>query len=319
MLMERLKVTILAGGDSAEREISQKSAENLLENLSSERYLVTVTELPVDKNDTVWVRDLLMNKPDIVFSALHGGNGEDGSVQGLLQCLNIPYIGSGVLSSAVCMDKQISKELLRANHIQVVDHVFIERHEDISSYREQIEALGFPVVIKPNKGGSSIGVAVSDNIIETEDAIKNIFDTYNDDVLVEKFIDGREAAVFVIEGLGDLVVTPVLDINKMGNFFDYNDKYTTKNLLSEISSLPAFMQDMMKDIAKKTFKALKCNGYCCVDMIVRDEQIYVIEVNTLPGMTGRSLLPLAIKSMVSNQNLTFGDFLDKMIDYELVK
>jgi D-alanine-D-alanine ligase len=263
---------------------------------------------------------MMINRPDVVFSALHGGLGENGSVQGLLQCLNIPYVGSGVLASAVCMDKQISKELLKANHIQVVEHVYIQKFSDIDGYEQAINDLSFPVIIKPNRGGSSIGVAVADNIRDAKAAILNIFNAYNDDVLVEKFIVGREAAVFVIDGKdNELTVTPVLDINKNGSFFDYNDKYTTQNLLSEKSSLPQFMQDMISDIAQKTFRALKCSGYCCVDMIVRDEQIYVIEVNTLPGLTNRSLLPEAIKNMIENQSLTFEDFLDKMIDYELVK
>jgi D-alanine-D-alanine ligase len=320
ILMDRKKVTILAGGSSVEREISLKSAENLVDNLSTEKYIVTVTELPSDKNNTSWVMDIIKNKPDIVFSALHGGIGENGSVQGLLKCLNIPYIGSKVLSSALCMDKRMSKEVLKANHIQVAEQVFVERFDDFSKYTEQIKNLGFPVIVKPNRGGSSIGIEVVDRIEGAEAATLNIFEKYNDDVVIEKYIEGKEVAVFVIEGIGSLTATPVLDIKKSGEYFDYQEKYFNKENALQ-STIPAFMQDMLVEMAKKAFKALKCSGYCCVDMIVVDERIYVIEVNTLPGITKTSLLPEGVKHINDDcgVKLGFDEFLDKMIDFELEK
>lgn len=311
--MNKLSVTILAGGSSVEREVSLKSARNLMENLSEEKYHVTITELPANKRDTAWVKDIIQNKPHIVFSALHGGNGENGSVQGLLHCLDIPYIGSRVLSSAICMNKQITKALLKANHIQVPDHIFIQRDTDFSLYEEQIKMLGFPLIIKPNRGGSSIGIAVVNNIDEAKSAVDKIVKEYYDDILAEKYLEGRETSIFVIQAPDSLSVTPVLDITKAGKYFDYNDKYNSLKPLTSESSLPEFMQGMIADMAKKAFKVLNCSGYCCVDMIVKDEQVYIIEVNTLPGLTKNSLLPQAVKAL----GINFSDFLDKMIEFEL--
>ena len=161
--MDKIKLGVLVGGTSIEREVSKKSCENLLANLDENKYDITVYHLPADGN-TEWAKNIISNPPQIVLSALHGGNGENGSIQGFLHCLNIPYIGSKVLSSAICMNKAMAKTVMKANHIQVPDHVFVMRGVDFSQYEESIKLMGFPLIVKPNRGGSSIGVTVASNM-----------------------------------------------------------------------------------------------------------------------------------------------------------
>lgn len=310
--MNKINVAILAGGSSVEREISLKSCENIEASLDREKYNIRIYELPKSgEND--WARELIINPPDIVLSALHGGNGENGSVQGFLHCLGIPFAGSRVLSSALCMDKKMAKTVMAANHIQVPADVFIKRGERLIDHADEIRQTGFPLIVKPNRGGSSIGIAAASNMSELEKAVNAIEEKYDDDVLAEKYIDGREITCAVYESEKGADVMAVLDINKKGEIFDYEDKSQSTSALGDISNMPLFMQDMVKAIAIKTFEVLKCRGYACVDMIVREEQIYVIEVNTLPGLTDKSLVPKAAQIF----NMSFGELLDRLIEFEL--
>jgi D-alanine-D-alanine ligase len=310
--MGKIKLGVLVGGTSVEREISKKTCENLLKNLRDEKYDITIYHLPKN-GDTGWARDIINNPPDIVMSALHGGNGENGSIQGFLHTIGVPYVGSKVLSSALCMDKYLAKTVMRAGKIQVADDVLLKRGENLAIYEQEIRQLGVPIIVKPNRGGSSIGISVVDDVKKLEAAVNIIREKYDDDVLIEKYIEGDEINCSVIQTTEKTSVMSVLDIKKSGRVFDYRGKYEIKGTLASVSAMPAFMQDMIKHIAIKTFNVLKCKGYACVDMIIRDENIFVIEVNTLPGLTSQSLIPQGLES----HGISFADFLDKLIDYEL--
>ncbi len=310
--MNKINVAILAGGSSVEREISLKSCENIAANLDKEKYDIKIYELPKD-GSSQWAEQLIKDRPDIVLSALHGGNGENGSLQGFLHCLGIPFAGSRVLSSALCMDKKTAKTVMTAAHIQVPADVCIRRGKRLIDYAEEIRQIGFPLIVKPNRGGSSIGIAVANNMAELEAAVNNIVEKYDDDVLAEKYIQGQEITCAVAESKNGVEVMAVLDVNKSGDIFDYEAKSQSSTPLGDISNMPLFMQDMVKAIAVKTYNELKCRGYACVDMIVKDEQIYVIEVNTLPGLTDKSLIPRAAQIC----NVSFGEFLDRLIEFEL--
>lgn len=311
--MDRIKLGILTGGSSVEREVSLKSCENVLNNLDKNKYNIHIYSLPLN-SDELWLKDLMGNKPDIVISTLHGGLGENGSIQGLLHCLDIPYIGSKVLASALCMDKKSAKTLLEANHIQVASDVCIKKGESVVLYADEIRLLEFPLIVKPNRGGSSIGIEIVSSFEELDKAVKNIAEKYNDDALVEKFVKGNEITCCMFENEGNINVMAVLEVNKKGEIFNYKDKYES-GVSSGLSNMPKFMQDMVKTIAIKTFKLLKCKGYACVDMIVMEEQIYVIEVNTLPGLTENSLIPKACTGF----GIGFSEFLDTLIKNELLK
>ncbi len=310
--MSKIKLGILAGGSSVEREVSLKSCENLLNNLNNDKYDIHVYSLPKE-NDGKWFNDLINDKPDVVVNALHGGLGENGSMQGLLHCMGIPYIGSKVLSSALCMDKKEAKTVLSANHIQTAADIYIKRGESIALFVDDIRQIGFPLIVKPNRGGSSIGIEIVNDLAELDRAVNNIVEKYDDDVIAEKFIKGREITCCVFEENNEPEIMAVLEVNKQGQIFDYADKYE-RGISSALSSMPRFMRDMVKSIAKKTFSLLKCRGYACVDMIVMEEQIYVIEVNTLPGLTENSLIPKACQ----DYGIGFGEFLDRLIEREVV-
>lgn len=291
--MEKAKVAVLKGGSSAEREVSLMTAEKIMASIDTSKYDAYEIEAEAD-GGCGWVEELINSRPDFVLIALHGGIGEDGSVQGLLECLGVPYGGSGVLASAVGMDKYISKTIMKANSIPVADDIFLPKDADYRIKLDAMAGMGFPLVVKPNKGGSGIGIAYADNIEELARAIEEAA-AHGGDVLVEKFIDGREVTCGVAERNGRLEVMPILDIDMKEGRYDYKARYEDDRSDIGFSSLPDFMQVMIREIAKKTYRALNCSGYARVDMIVSQEQIYVLEINTLPGLTVRSLIPRALE------------------------
>lgn len=311
--MEKIKLALLTGGASVEREVSFRSSENILRSLDKNKYDITIIKLPKDKTDIAWISELMQLRPDFVLSALHGGKGENGAVQGLLQCMNIPYAGSRLLSSAVCMNKQTAKELMAYHHIPVIDGEFIPLGCDIEQYRQKLALLDYPIIIKPNRGGSSIGITVAENFDDVVRAVEYIRSEYDDDCVAEKYIDGKEVTCAVMQTNEGLKVMSVLDINKSKGIYDYDAKYLSRDSAVSFTTLPAYMKNMIEDIAVKAFDILKCRGYGCVDMLVKDEQVYVIEINTLPGMTDHSLIPQGVEGC----GLTLGEFLDKLIEFEL--
>ena len=311
--MSRKKIAVLAGGSSIEREVSFKSAENILKNLDAQKYDIHTIELPADKKDTAWISQLMALHPDFVLSALHGGRGENGAVQGLLQCLGIPYSGSGILSCALCMNKQAAKSIMSGAHIPVIDGEFIALDADITSYEKKLEQLEYPLIVKPNRGGSSIGIEVCDDFAGLKRAVENIREKYRDDAVIEKYIDGKEVTCAVVQTDEGLKIMSVLDINKSKGIYDYDAKYLSRESAVSFTTLPAYMKKMIEDIAVKAFNVLHCKGYGCVDMLVREEQIYVIEINTLPGMTDHSLIPAA----AANSGMSLSEFLDMMIQQRI--
>lgn len=311
-MSDKVRIGILMGGSSAEREISYRSAENIINSLNRDKYDIIRYDIPLGSGGE-WIGTLAADKPDIVLNALHGGKGEDGGVQGVLSCLDIPFVGSGVAASALCMDKTLCKTVMASGHIPVIEGITIKRGSSLTAVEESAARIGFPLIVKPNKGGSSLGISVVNNIAELEAAAKKVFTDFNDDALVEKYIDGREVTCAVLQGEDTPEVFSLLDINKTRGIFDYEAKYVDKEWSGGISNLPAYMQDTITGIAKKAFTLLGCHGYACVDMILMQEQVYVIEVNTLPGMTAQSLIPNAVKAL----GMDLGAFLDELIDYKL--
>ena len=285
------KIGVLSGGKSAEREVSFMSAENILNALDKEKFDVKQYIVPKEKN-TDWIKEIVNDPPDLMLNLLHGGDGENGAVQGLLDCMGIRYYGSEVLSSAVCMSKNVSKTLMRAYSIPVAEDIFVKKDRSLEDI--EIEKMGFPVIVKPNCGGSSIGIYVAENYEELKDAFEKIRDM-GDDILIEKYIKGNEITCCVIKTDDKLNVLPILDIQTDGKIFGYNEKYDRKNARVRFSELPEFQKTMIKEIAKKTFDILECDDFAAVDMIVKEEQVYVIEVNTIPGLTKNSLLTQAVE------------------------
>ncbi len=305
----KIKIAVLAGGASFEREISLLSSEEIVKYLDKEKYDVNVITVPKER-DSFWIKQLTDFSPGLVINLLHGGEGENGSVSGLLNCLNIPFLGNSVLSGAVCTNKNMCKAVLKNSGVPVCEDVFIKKDDNITDFEEKIKELGFPVIIKPNNGGGSIGVSVAENIDEAKTLTENIIKIYDDDVLIEKFIYGKEVTIVLAGKNNTIEVLPVLDISPDGGFYDYNAKYVNASAKIEFSTLPKFIREMIEDIAKKAFKILECRGFCCVDLIVSEEQVYFIEVNTVPGFTKHSIIVRTLREL----NVNIGGFLDGLIE-----
>lgn len=304
----KINLMILKGGMSLEREISLKSFENVIKNIDSQRYNI----LDIDVKDI----DELINhikefKPHIVLNLMHGGIGEDGTIQALLSSIGVKYVGSKALSSGICMDKNLSKTILKANNIPIIDYVYIKKDENPYLYKNEIDELIYPVIVKPNKGGSSIGIKVAKNIDEVFNIIEDI-KALNDDILIEKFINGKEAICSLIQNKDGIRIMSILDINPKSDIFDYSAKYDEDTNIY-FSKLPKFLQTMIEEVAKKTFNVLNCEGYANIDFIIKDDDIYVLEINTIPGLTNKSLLPKAINLSKD----TLKDFLNEIIDFAI--
>lgn len=311
-MSDKTRIGVLMGGSSAEREISYRSAENIISSLNRDKYEIIKYDIPIQGGGE-WIGKLTEDKPDIVLNALHGGKGEDGGVQGVLSCLGIPFVGSGVAASALCMDKTLCKTVMSSGHIPVIEGITVKKGGSMTAVEETAARIGFPLIVKPNRGGSSLGISLVNNTEELKEAADKVFAGFDDDALVEKYIDGKEVTCAVLQGEQEPEVFSLLDINRSRGIFDYEAKYVDKEWSGGISNLPSYMQDSINGIAKKAFTILDCRGYACVDMIIMEEQVYVIEVNTLPGMTAQSLIPNAVKSM----GMDLGEFLDRLIDYKL--
>lgn len=302
----KTNLMILKGGISLEREISLKSFENVIKNIDMQKYNI----LDIDVKDIdILIKTIKEFKPHIVLNLMHGGVGEDGTIQALLSMLGVKYVGSKALSSGICMDKNLSKTILKANNIPIIDYVYIKKDENPYLYKNEIDELIYPVIVKPNKGGSSIGIKIAKNIDEVFEAIKDI-KALNDDILIEKFINGEEAICSLVQNKDGLNIISILDINTDSYIFDYRAKYNEDTNIY-FSKLPKFLQTMIEEVAKKSFNILKCEGYANVDFIIKDDDIYVLEINTIPGFTDKSLLPKGI----TLSNKTLKDFLNDIIEF----
>jgi D-alanine-D-alanine ligase len=294
-----IRVAVLLGGISNEREISLKSGQQIVKNLDRKRYRVTTYD---PKSQLMrLIKDAKAGKIDVAFNALHGRGGEDGAIQGLLEWLEIPCTGSGVMASALAMDKDRSKMIYRENGIPTPPSLMVER-ADISLIQKK---LGKHIVIKPNADGSSVGVTVNPAKAKWKKLIEARIKKEGS-CLIEAFREGRELTVGV---LGDEVL-PVIEIIPKKAFFDFEAKYTP-GMSDEIcpAPIPLAVTKKAQQLALKAHKALGCRGYSRTDMIWGSKGIEVLETNTLPGMTETSLLPLAAKTV----GLSFPKLLDQMI------
>ena len=302
-------MALLSGGISSEREVSLKSGEQVYEALNKEKYDVIRYDPKTD------LQRLVVDAPgiDVALIILHGSYGEDGTVQGMLDLLDIPYQGSGVLGSALAINKLAAKKMYEQAGIPVPPYMVIQQTDDVD-LDEYIKKLGLPLVIKPLLGGSSIGMSIATSREELNNAFELAF-KYDETILLEKYIDGTELTCGVI-GNDTLESLPVVEIipGKDHAFFNYDAKYTAGEA-SEIC--PAGIDDTIADQAKKygamAHKALFCKGYSRTDMILSNDELFVLETNTIPGMTPTSLLPLAARTA----GYAFDQLLDKLIELAL--
>lgn len=287
-LVTEKKIGVLMGGLSAEREVSLKSGDAILKALKDMGYNAAGIDVGRDLAD-----GLKQEKIEFAFIALHGRYGEDGAVQGMLEIMGIPYTGSGIAASALGMSKIFSKKIFEFHKLPVGQYIILEK-KDLKDWKEKAGALEFPVVVKPVSEGSSVGVS----IISEEKGLKDAFALafkYGKEILIEKYIKGREIQVGILgkRALGAIEIIP------KRQFYDYEAKYTP-NMSEHIfpARLPENIYNEVLELGLKAHSVLGCKGYSRVDFIIDSgNRPFLLEVNTLPGMTNVSLLPEIAKGV----------------------
>lgn len=299
-----MKVAVIMGGMSSEREVSLRTGEEMVKGLDRNKYEVVPIVMDCKK-------DLLNKLHDIDFAliALHGKFGEDGTIQALLESLNIPYSGCGVLSSALCMNKNLTKKLLKAEGLPTAPWTTVKSVEDLDLDKIKDE-IGYPVFVKPNSGGSSVATFLVKDEVKLKKTVQEVL-KYDEEVMIEQYINGDECTSFVLNGQ----VYPTVAISSTnGEFFDYAAKYFENGAKEEVVELPKDLQDRIDDVSRKCWKTFDCKVYVRLDIIVKEGVPYVLELNTLPGMTKTSLIPKSAKA----RGMEFSELLDKIIEYSLM-
>ncbi|MCX5804699.1 MAG: D-alanine--D-alanine ligase [Proteobacteria bacterium] len=290
--MKEKKIGVLMGGKSSEREISLKSGKAILQSLIRSGY----SAVGIDAEHNI-VDNLKKNKVQVVFIALHGRWGEDGTVQGLLEMMGIPYTGSGVLGSAIAMDKAIMKMLL--------DRMGLPTPAYEVCYAKDKVRFPVPFVVKPANEGSTIGISIVRKNGEKNGAIKNAL-KYDKKVLIEKYIQGEEITV----GIANNEVLPVIQVKPLKGFYDFEAKYT-KGMTEYIipAKIGKKVEKKAQDYAMTVYKAFGLSGCARVDMMVDEGIPLIIDINTSPGMTETSLVPKAWEYL----GRSFDDLVDEII------
>lgn len=283
------EITVICGGWSGEREVSLRSGRKVFESLQKQGFNVRFFDLTKDN-----LTEIKPGFTDVAFIILHGKPGEDGTIQGMLELMGIPYTGSGVMASAIGIDKIMTKEIMKSMGISTPPYYFIPKNSDLFvESTKALERIGIPAVIKPRCEGSSLGVAIVHSIEEFNKKIREVYENFGD-LYVEKFIEGKTVTCGILgTGEGSFAL-PILELEVVGReFYDYTAKYT-KGMTNFI--IPARISEKAtteyKEASLKLHRALGCRGFSRVDGIVDEkENYYILEINTLPGMTELSDLP----------------------------
>ena len=341
-----MNIIVLAGGNSTEREVSIASGQGVCkalrernhkavlldpyfgaskkeENLFPAEYDVdkaadTMREMSSKLEETMKTRKgffgpnvlEICKEADIVFLALHGANGEDGKVQSVLDLMGIKYTGSGPLSSGMAMDKGITKMVFEAKGVPTPKGITLEKGKCSSQLADY--GMGFPVIVKPCCGGSSVGVCIANNQTEYQAALLEAF-SYENEVVVEQFITGREFSVAVV----DKKAYPVIEIAPLQGFYDYKNKYSAGSCVETCpAELSASLTKEMQMYAEKGYEALNLQAYARLDFLMEEDgSMYCLEANTLPGMTPTSLIPQEAKVIGMN----YPQLCEKLIEVSLKK
>ncbi len=298
------KVALLYGGRSSEREVSLRGGQAVKKALVSRGHQVQVFDPATDLESLVREASHF----EVAFLVLHGVGGEDGTIQGLLELLGLPYQGAGVLGSALAMDKMLSKSFYQAVGLLIPKAVELRRGEPLP---DTLAHLGFPLVVKPVSQGSSLGLTLVEREDDLGQALEAAFDV-DERILIEEYISGREITVGV---LGQRAL-PVVEIRPGAGhrYFDYEAKYTP-GATEEVCPAPLApsLAQRAQEAALKAHEVLHLRHYSRTDMIIKGEDIYVLETNTIPGMTETSLFPLAARAI----GLSFEDLVETLLEMAL--
>lgn len=330
--MNKIKLGLIYGGVSTEHEVSISSYESIVNNIDKDKY--EITSFYISKDGT-WFTDGKRTKDvfnslkemDCVFPILHGKNGEDGNIAGMLEIIGVSYVGCKTLSSAICMDKVITKKLLEKANINVSKYMFIKKLNDnfywvqdnydyVLLDKEILDLsvstiLNYPVVVKPSRSGSSVGVSVANDYLELENAI-NEASIYDEKILIEEFIDGKELEVAVL-GNNDLTVSNIGNIIHDEIVYSYNSKYKGNSKTVVLNTIEENLESKIKNMVLTTYKVLDCSGLARVDLFLIGNEVLVNEVNTMPGFTSISMYPKLMESI----NISYTDLIDRLISLSM--
>lgn len=317
-------IAIVGGGDSSEYVISVKSAEQILELINKDKYNpfpVTVrgtewfAKMPDGSNTMVDLRDFSISpygkkiRFEYAFIIIHGTPGENGKLQAYLDIQQIPYSTSTVLSSALTFNKYVCKLYLKNFGITTAEAVLINKNTEYSTV-DIIEKVGLPCFVKPNNGGSSFGTSRVNKAEEMGNAINEAF-REDEEVIIESFVKGTELSCGLVKTKNESIIFPITEIVTTNEFFDYEAKYT-EGKAEEITpaNVPEDITRRCKQMASDIYDHLNCRGIVRIDFIVRGNQIFFLELNSIPGMSRESIVPKQIKAM----GLKVGDIIDMVID-----
>ena len=319
-------IAIIAGGNSSEHEVSMKSGKNIYDEVDENRYnkyLVILKgrdwhveigekKYPVDRNDFSFTRDGEKILFDFAYITIHGVPGENGLLQGYLDMMGVPYGCCNVLASALTFDKHTCNTYLKSYGVNVADSVMLIRGMTYD-VNEIINEVGLPCFVKPNAEGSSFGVTKVKEAAQLEDALKKAF-ALCQEVLIETFIDGTELTCGVVKA-GDMdIAMPIAEVIPKNEFFDFEAKYDpTKSDEIIPARISPELTNRIKTLSSMIYDILRCEGIIRVDYIVRDDEIFMLEVNTTPGMTSNSFVPKMVRAMGG----TLREVLTKIIDNKL--
>lgn len=347
--MGKKKIGVIFGGCSPEYSVSLESAYSVITNINNEKYdviLIGITKngdwykyngnIENIKNDS-WYNEenctkVLISssksdkgiveitdnetkiiKLDAIFPVLHGKNGEDGTVQGLIELAGIKLIGCDLISSSLCMDKYLSHKLVENYGIKVAKSIVIDNETSKNELEKKLESLSFPLFIKPMKAGSSFGITKIYRIEEIDNAINEAF-KYDTEIIIEENIDGIEVGCAIL-GNRELLTGEIDEISLADGFFNYTEKYTLKT--SKIycpARIDKNTSKRIKETAQEIYKILKCKDFARVDMFLnKDGEIYFNEINTIPGFTSHSRYP----NMMKEVGINFDELVDKLISLEI--
>jgi len=318
-----LNVAIVCGGDSGEYDVSVKSGEQVLHYLDREKFipfLVGISkkgwvcrmdgkEFPVDKDHFTLFLDGETIRFDVVFNAIHGTPGEDGKLQGYLDMIGIPYTSSGVTTSALTFNKSFCKKVVSSTGVRTANSVHLFRHTEDPVYAIW-EEIAFPCFVKPNNGGSSVGMSKVNKAEELEAALYKAFQE-DEEVLVEDFIQGRELTCGLVRSEGKVISFPVTEIISKTEFFDYEAKYK-EGLAEEVvpADIPEDVSEKCRNISMDLYERLNCYGVVRFDYIYSNYEFYFLEVNTVPGLSGQSIVP----KMARAHGWTMTELFTRMIE-----
>jgi len=306
MATKKLKIGVLFGGKSAEHEVSIQSAKFVIDGLDRAKYIVTPIKIPKDGK---FAFDIV-KKFDLVFPIFHGPYGEDGTMQGFLKLAGIPFVGPSVLGSALGLEKDVMKRLLRDAGIPIGKFISCNR-SNVPSFAEAKKKLKVPIFIKPSNGGSSVGVTKVKNQSEFDTAVKSAF-VYDDKIILEEMIKGREIECGVI-GNEDPLASVLGEVVPPNGFYTYEAKYTDQGgaIYNIPVKLPKNIERNIRELAVKTYTTLFCEGMTRVDFFLKENgEVLVNEVNTIPG-------PVMFRKLWEATGVTYPDLLDLLVLYSL--